>query len=201
MELDHLVIAAQTLEEGAAWLEARTGVRAQAGGKHALMSTHNLLARLNETAYLEIISIDPDAPKPTRARWFDLDRLELGTPRLIHWVARSTNIEQDHARSLEPLGIVTPLTRGAYAWRITIPDDGHLPGDGLLPTLIQWDTPNPSANLEPRGLNLLQIEGEHPNAPRINSSLESLGVSWRITAGERPVLKALLETPIGQVWL
>jgi hypothetical protein len=201
MELDHLVIAARTLEEGAAWLEARTGIRPQPGGKHALMSTHNLLARLGESAYLEIISIDPDAPQPARARWFNLDHLELETPRLIHWVARSTDIERDHANSLEPLGTITAVTRGAYSWRITIPDDGHLPGDGLVPTLIQWDTPNPSANLEPKGLQLLRLEGEHPNAPHINTSLETLGISWPVTPAEKPALKALLETPLGQVWL
>ncbi len=201
MELDHLVIAARNLEEGAAWLEVRTGVRAQPGGKHALMGTHNLLARLGKGTYLEIISIDPDASKPARARWFNLDHLDLGTPRLIHWVAQSANIEHDHAHSFEPLGVITSVTRGAYSWRITIPDDGHLPGDGLVPTLIQWDTPNPSGTLDPKGLNLVRLEGEHPDANRINHSLASLGLEWRVAVGERPLLKAWLETPLGQIWL
>ena len=37
------------------------------------MSTHNHLMRLGNSAFLEVISIDPDAPAPARTRWFDLD--------------------------------------------------------------------------------------------------------------------------------
>ena len=40
-ELDHLVVAARTLEEGAAWVEAALGVKTLPGGKHPLMGTHN----------------------------------------------------------------------------------------------------------------------------------------------------------------
>ena len=75
--LDHLVIGAATLEQGAAWCEATFGVAPGPGGKHALMGTHNRLLSLACEAfprcYLEIIAIDPDAPAPARRRWFDLD--------------------------------------------------------------------------------------------------------------------------------
>ena len=46
-ELDHLVVAARTLEEGAAWVEAKLGVPMAGGGKHDLMGTHNRLLRLD----------------------------------------------------------------------------------------------------------------------------------------------------------
>jgi hypothetical protein len=43
VQLDHLVIAAATLEEGVAWCEATLGVTPGPGGKHPLMGTHNRL--------------------------------------------------------------------------------------------------------------------------------------------------------------
>lgn len=47
------------------------------------MGTHNLMLRLGDSSYLEIIAINPAAPAPGRPRWFALDRLAGdGSPRL-----------------------------------------------------------------------------------------------------------------------
>jgi hypothetical protein len=192
MTLDHLVIAAPSLEIGATWFEQRTGVKAQAGGKHTLMGTHNLLARLGTDAYFEIISLDPDAPKPSRARWFELDKPIL-EPRLIHWVARCENLDQIKT----PDGIITPVTRGAYSWRITIPDDGHLPSGGLIPTLIQWHSQNPSGNLENVGLELLKLEGFHPNPEFVKAKLQALNLELPVQLAQTARLCATLRTPLG----
>ena len=126
LAIDHLVVAARTLEEGARWLEERTGVPAVPGGRHALMGTHNRLVALQGGMYLEIIAIDPQAPTPGRPRWFALDtpamraRLEQG-PALVHWVVRTPDIEVARAaapgrlahapgRLVRPVGEVTPWT-------------------------------------------------------------------------------------------
>jgi len=45
---DHLVVAARTLDEGAAWCEATLGVVPAPGGKHPLMATHNRLLAIEE---------------------------------------------------------------------------------------------------------------------------------------------------------
>ena len=42
-QLDHLVVAARSLDEGAAWCEATLGIVPGPGGKHPLMGTHNRL--------------------------------------------------------------------------------------------------------------------------------------------------------------
>ena len=61
------------------------------------------------------------------------------------------------------LGTVTPMARGDFTWRITIPDDGHRPGRGLVPTLIQWpDARHPTDRLPDPGLRVAAIAGEHP---------------------------------------
>lgn len=88
-ELDHIVVAARSLEEGSAWVEAALGVKMLPGGKHALMGTHNRVLSIGNGRYLEVIAIDPEAPPPARPRWFGLDepatraRLERG-PVLLH---------------------------------------------------------------------------------------------------------------------
>jgi hypothetical protein len=95
--LDHLVVAAATLADGIDYIAEIAGVTPQPGGKHAAMGTHNALVRLSERTYLEIIAIDPEGTRPPRPRWFGLDGIALQAelterPRLIHWVARTTDI-------------------------------------------------------------------------------------------------------------
>ena len=80
-EVDHLVVAAHSLEQGADWCQRVLGVASRPGGKHGAMGTHNRLLALSSAAYprsyLEIIAIDPDAPAPSRPRWFGLDDAAL----------------------------------------------------------------------------------------------------------------------------
>jgi Glyoxalase-like domain len=195
MKLDHLVIAVPTLEMGAAWFFEQTGVTPVSGGKHALMGTHNLLVKLEGETYLELIAIDPEAPTPARARWFGLDTPPLA-PRLIHWVARCENLE---TVQMPELGVVTPITRGDYAWKITIPNDGQLVLGGLLPTLIEWQSQHPTQHLPDSGVRLLHLQGAHPNPAETQAKLQTLGLEMPVQHGT-PRLNAVLETPKGTVF-
>ncbi|MFH1271348.1 MAG: VOC family protein [Pseudomonadota bacterium] len=208
VEPDHLVFAAHDLDGAAAWLEQRLGVALSAGGRHARMGTHNRLLGLGDNFYLELIAIDPTAPPPGRPRWFALDRLPAqDRPRLIHWAARSNDIARDAAASSEDLGEILPMERGDYCWRISVPSDGHLPGDGLVPTLIQWDVPfHPAQRLPDAGCRLMKLEGFHPQPARIRTALASLGLGSRLdvhacAAAEPAQLVAYLRTPSGLVEL
>ncbi len=180
--LDHLVVAATTLADGIEYFADITGVAPQPGGKHVAMGTHNALVRLSAGVYLEIIAIDPDGAKPARPRWFDLDDIALAAelterPRLIHWVARTTDIERAVARCPVPLGTVQPMARGDYRWRMTIPDDGRRPGRGIVPTLIQWDVPVHPADALPRsGVSIAGLAAAHPEPADIRDALAALGL-------------------------
>jgi len=149
--IDHLIVAARTLDEGAAWVRERLGVDPVPGGKHALMGTHNRLLALGAGRYLEVIAIDPEAPLPGRPRWFSLDapamreRLAHG-PALVHWVARTADLDAAVARLPYDAGAIIELARGPYRWRITVPGEGALAAAGALPTLIEWSGPAHPAN-------------------------------------------------------
>jgi hypothetical protein len=205
--LDHLVVAAATLAQGCDYVESGLGVRPQPGGKHALMGTHNALLKLGPRLFLEVLSIDPDAPPPGRARWFDLDEPRMRAsltdgPRLVHYVARTDDIEALAPRSPIDLGEILALARGDFRWRITVPADGHLPGRGLVPTLIQWsDARHPADGLVDHGLSLVALAGEHPDPAPVRGALARFGLSdeMKITYGQSPRLAAMIRTPRGVV--
>lgn len=198
--IDHLAITAPTLQAGSDAVFAQLGVRPQAGGRHARMGTHNLLLRLGEALYLEVIAVDPEAPAPGRPRWFGLDTLEPDTPpRLACWVARTDDIQG--AAAALPLGEVLPMSRGTLDWRITVPGDGSLPLGGAAPTLIQWDTPaHPAASLPDAGCALVALELQHPEPARVQAVLDRLhlaepGVALSLRAAAQPALAAQVRTP------
>lgn len=205
LALDHLVIAAASLEEGVAWCEATLGAVPAPGGQHPLMSTHNRLLRTDSPsfprAYLEIIAIDAAASPPGRARWFDLDdaalqqRLRAG-PALIHWVARVPDLDATcaawRAAGIER-GEVLAASRGSLRWRIAVRPDGARLAQGALPTLIEWGEAHPCDTLPPSGVALesLALRG----LPALDAALPD-GV--RLEAGaDGPPLSATLMTPAG----
>jgi hypothetical protein len=173
MQLDHLVVAARTLDEGLAWCEATLGIVPTQGGQHDFMGTHNRVFSVSTPAwplvYLEIIAIHPQAPAPGRPRWFALDRFD-GPPRLHHWVARCDDVDAARAATIaagapDP-GPVIDAARGALRWRITVPDDGAL----VPPTLIQWASPHPVASMPASGVALLGFEPQ-PLTARLQTPL------------------------------
>jgi len=207
--LDHVIVAAAGLGDGIDYITRVTGVTPRPGGKHVTMGTHNALLRLGDRVYLEVIAIDPDGVKPPRPRWFDLDdaalRAELSVgPRLIAWAVRTDDIDSAVTRSPIALGAVLPFTRGDYRWRLTIPDDGRRPGDGVLPALIQWDVAaHPADNLPDAGVALAGLAATHPDPDAIRGALTALGLDGllSLTRDRRARLTAMLTTPRGPVSL
>lgn len=208
VEPDHVIVAALTLAQGCDWVEERLGFRPQPGGRHVAMGTHNALLSLGLRFYLEVIAVDPDGVQPARPRWFDLDEPRLKAalaegPQLIHWVARTDDIAAAVAR-MPSLGVATPMTRGDFAWRITIPDDGHRPQRGLVPTLLQWsDARHPADGLPDRGLRLALLASEHPEPAAVRADLAMLGLSetLKVTYARSPRLAAMIRTPRGTATL
>jgi len=212
--VDHLVVAAATLEQGLAWCEATLGIAPGPGGQHPLMGTHNRLFSIANSAYprayFEIIAIDPDAPAPGRARWFGLDDPELHAriaeqPQLIHVVGRSGMLDM-HRWGLitvgcppgDPVSASRQTPRGLLEWQILLRADGSLQAGGALPTLIQWPGMHPADDMPDSGVALkgLALRGLPPRARDV---LRLRGVSF--PADEGPALTATLSTPKGELIL
>lgn len=209
IELDHLVVASRTLEEGVAWVEARLGAPMGAGGKHALMSTHNRVLNLGGRRFLEVIAIDPEAPPPGRARWFSLDEPEMAGrlskgPALIHWVARSDGIERAVRATALGEAEILSLSRGPYRWRMGVPPSGRLAQGGITPTIIQWEEGHPCDALAESGCRLERLVLRHPEATRTLQALRAAGLREDdpVEAREDGAgLEARIRTPKGIVVL
>jgi len=168
------------------------------------MGTHNLLLRLGDALFLEVISPNPDAPAPERPRWFGLDSLRPDAmPSLSTWVARTTDIHAMAGACSEPLGVVESISRGALNWLITIPADGSVPLNGIGPALIEWQTDiHPAAKLQDLGLSLVKLELFHPEPARVARMLSSLDLNCLLSVSPlprraAPNLVAYINTPQG----
>ncbi len=211
LAIDHLIVAARSLDEGGAWVESRLGCALTGGGQHPLMGTHNRVLGLGEV-YLEVIAVDPGAAQPARPRWLSLDtpamreRLERG-PALIHWVASTDDIVALATTSPVDLGEIIAASRGDLRWRITVPRDGGVPAGGVFPSLIQWEGRGPAASLPDSGCRLESLGIAHPDATSLARALRSMGlpadaplaVDETSDAGTR--LAARIQTPRGLVTL
>ncbi len=185
-----------------AWVETALGVAMEPGGRHETMGTHNALLRLSRSSYLEVIAIDPEAPSPARPRWFGLDALSpVARPRLTTWVVRSGDPERTVAASSVPLGEVLRMARGSFRWRITVPNDGSPPLDGLLPAVIAWSSEHPAKALPDRGCRLAGLEARLPDPDTLRGVLDDLEAQGcaivPVAPGDPPRLVAIIETPRG----
>ncbi|GGC63274.1 VOC family protein [Undibacterium terreum] len=207
-QLDHIAITATSLEAGADLVHEALGVRPLPGGEHPRMGTHNLLLRLGESVYLEVIAINPAASSSIgRPRWFGLDSLALdAASRLATWIARTDDIQASLAACSEPLGKVEPMSRGALNWQITVPEDGSLSLGGLAPALIQWEPgAHPASRMPDLGLSLTKLKFFHSEPERVTAMLQSLGMPGTdglievacLSGGQSPYLAAYIDTPSG----
>jgi D-alanyl-D-alanine carboxypeptidase len=219
--VDHLVVAAKTLEEGVAWCERTLGITPGPGGEHPLMGTHNRLfpiATVNfPRAYFEIIAINSIAATAqiTRARrWFDLDSEVLQTqlrehgPQLIHFVANVPKVAESVA-ALGELGLdrgpaiaasrMTP--NGQLNWKITVRDDGQRLMNGCLPTLIEWGDVHPAQTMLRSGVSLQSLKVTHPDSAQLQAAYAAIDLqSVAVRLGSANLL-ATLSTPLGLVTL
>lgn len=201
--IDHIAIGAADLDQGVAMVKDALGVELPRGSKHVAMSTHNCVAPTGNESFLEIISIDPEAPPPGRTRWFTLDNPETqrkleNRPRPLCWVVGTENLDAIVAASPVDLGEIVTFTRGDRSWRLTVPEDGTLLEGGLLPAFIEWSPgPHPSSGMTDLGVKLKKVVLKHPEPERLNSLLSDLQILHlaEVQEGESPVLSFVLSAP------
>jgi hypothetical protein len=196
-------VAAETLAEGAAHVEAALGVELSDVGHHDRMGTHNRLLALGPGVYLEVIAINPDAAPPAQARWFDLDNF-TGKPRLTNWIVRTDDLAAALEGAPKGMGVPISFARGPFLWQMGVPPDGKLPWEGAAPALIEWESAlHPAERLPDRGCRLAGLTVEHPAADAILASYPALGsvAGVRVVTGPVKRLWAEIDTPGGRKFL
>jgi hypothetical protein len=125
----------------------------------------------------------------------------------VAWGARVQNIEAVAEASLsggyDP-GKPFPWSRalpdgGTLSWKLAIRLD--MPGDGVVPFLIEWGVAQHPSLTAPQGCTLTDLEAEHPHPDIVQPMLEALGVSLQVSEAGRPALLAMIECPRGTVIL
>jgi hypothetical protein len=207
--LDHLTVVAPSLQAGSSFVRESLGIEPGPGRAHPGMGTHNLLLRLGDAVYLEVIAQDPDAGPISRPRWFGLDHVPTNAlPRLATWVARTDDIA---AAAVPELGRVETMQRAQHTWQMTLTADGHLPLGGAAPALIQREgAAHPAAALAEVGLSLRRLRIHHSSPAEVSALLARIGLAARpgqpaqpgqpevvVLAGDRCRLVAEIDTPSG----
>jgi catechol 2,3-dioxygenase-like lactoylglutathione lyase family enzyme len=205
-ELDHIAVIAPDLGTGVAWVREVLGVDMPAGGKHPEMGTHNHLVGLGPDVYLEVIAIDPDAPRPPHPRWFGLDdheeveRYWREGRRLRGYVARCTGIAATIGAQAGTFGVPIRVSRGDRHWLFAVRADGQLPLDGAAPCLIDWlERGTPAPTMPDLGLRLQSLRVETPDPDALHAALDAIGMARKpeITRGLEVRLAATIATPGG----
>lgn len=203
--MDHLVFAAPDLETGVRYVEGLFGVETSSGGRHDGFGTRNRLIGFGPDAYMEVVSIDPDQPRPEGPRWFGLD--DLTAPRLVTWCARHADLPALVARGRAAGIDLGDLSVGGrdrpdgsrLTWTMTDPWADR--AGGVIPFFIDWgDTQHPGTRL-PAPCSFLEIRLEHPDPPTVSSWLRVLGLDVSVDEGTKPRVIATIETPRGVIEL
>ena len=105
--IDHIIIAASSLESGCDYVEEKLGVRPVQGGEHERWNTHNALLSLGDMTYLEVISLQPVKPflkvDPYDERYYSMEgkikKIPFGLdgndlPRLTTWSCSGVDLSK-----------------------------------------------------------------------------------------------------------
>ena len=222
-KLDHIVYAVNDLHEGIEHFHQLTGVEPCIGGRHEGLGTHNAIFSLgNSQTYFELIAADPsqrkDCPVP---KWMGMDGAPL--PRLLTWAARMASSEQGiHFKDTvaEITSRYEPGPVCSFERKVEKSESGELlkwslaynhytwplPGDGLIPFLIDW---KPESLLQVNEAaasagvcNFVRFEAQHPKPEHVQKVLESLGGVREMSAIRQATesrLFCVLDTPNGIV--
>lgn len=200
--IDHLVLAAPTLEAGIDHVRSLTGVAPVFGGRHEGAGTHNALLSLGEVSYLEVLAVDPTQTTPSPL----LGTAALEHPRLHGFAVGCDDLDAAvadlRAGGFDTVSDPFAMTRAApdgreLAWRLAFVGAPA----GALPFLISWgDTPSP-ASTSPVGGRLVAVAAGDPNPDAARALLGALGLEVAVEHSPSPWLRATIETAEGTIEL
>ena len=202
--VDHFMWAAVDLDTATAEFEKLTGVRPEFGGRHQGFGTHNALVSLGNGTYMEVLALDPeqsaDNPIVREIR-------EMNSPEILAYHLQRSDLENT-VQVLQGLGIpyTGPLDLGRKRpdgselnWRLLFPESPVF--KHALPIFIDWmDAPHPSKSA-PGGCILTHFEVGHARDDELREIYQALGVTVKVVKSEQAYVRAILDSPKGEVSL
>ncbi len=201
--LDHILIGSPDLDQGIAFIENVTGVRAAFGGVHPGAGTQNALLSLGKNRYLEIIAPDPKQPNTEDKR--NLRKLE--DPVIVGWAQHPGDIDS-FAQHLEGEGVQVigpepgsrkrPDGRVLHWKTLALKDDAG----GLFPFFIEWAAGSMHPSIDaPRGCTLELFEAIAPETTLVGLShrASQLNLDLKFSPGRTPHLHAIVAGPKGRL--
>lgn len=201
VQVDHVIIAIDSLERGIALLRDATGVTAVFGGAHPGRGTQNALLSLGGS-YLELLAPNPsDANGPMAVQMFA--RARSLTP--TGWALTAPNIESIRTQAIRsglPGGVVADGARArpdgtTLRWRTLNPWGSNL---AMLPFFIEWHATSPHPSREtPGGCKLVMLTLHSTHADSLRGMLARLDVLPRVLNAARDSMSVTLDCPKGRV--
>jgi glyoxalase-like protein len=200
--IDHVILAIDSLDRGIALLREATGVTARFGGAHPGRGTQNALIALGPGVYLELAAPNPrDSAGPAQVAEFAGFR-EL-TP--VGWAVRTTDADSLHA-FLVSRGLVGGAVRAGsrqrpdgttLRWRTLDPWGG---ASELLPFFIEWDPAGTHPSVDaPAGCTLVGIALAAPRPDSLRTLLERAEIHVPVAAAPREAMSLTLDCPKGRI--
>ncbi|HZD95833.1 MAG TPA: VOC family protein [Candidatus Sulfotelmatobacter sp.] len=196
---DHMILGVSDLDQGIAWMEEHSGVRAVFGGVHPGRGTRNALLALGPRRYLEIMAPDPaqaGQSAPGFARLTSESLQALKSPQLIGWAVHTDNLDALAKKMMAANIDIQQPREGSRArpdgkllrWKTASLRQDY---NGLLPFFIEWsrDSVHPSEDA-PGGNTLQAFAMEAVDAKEINEAAGKMGFDVVCRSGKKPLLRA-----------
>ncbi|MBV9887601.1 MAG: VOC family protein [Acidobacteria bacterium] len=201
--LDHILIGSPDLDQGIAFIENVTGVRAAFGGVHPGAGTQNALLSLGKNRYLEIIAPDPKQPNTEDKR--NLRKLE--EPVIVGWAQHPGDIEAFAQRiKSEGFDVIGPQPGSrkrsdgrVLHWKtLALKDDAH----GLFPFFIEWGAGSMHPSIDaPQGctLDLFEAFTREKDLLQTRQLAGQLNLDLKISPSRGINLRAIVAGPKGRL--
>jgi hypothetical protein len=200
--IDHVILAIDSLDRGIALLREATGVTAAFGGAHPGRGTQNALIGLGQGVYLELLAPNPqDSAGPAQVAAFA--GVRALTP--VGWAVRTSNADSLHAL-LVSRGVAGGAVRAGsrqrpdgalLRWRTLSPWAG---ASELLPFFIEWDTAGRHPSVDaPAGCTLAGFALAAPVPDSLRTLLERAVVHVPVAAAPRETMSLTLDCPKGRI--
>ena len=207
-QVDHVILAIDSLDRGIELLARATGVKPVYGGAHPGRGTQNALLSLGVNQYIELIAPNPSDTSATARRFASqlmqyYSKYRDLTP--VGWAVHVSDAVAERSRLIAKglkAGEVRPGSRARptgelLQWKTLDPFGIE---NSLLPFVIEWGatTPHPSASA-PGGCRLIDLTLGASSPDSITALFSKAGYEVNVRAADSDHMELTFDCPSGRI--